>query len=139
MTAETLLVRIVLAGVLLGHAAIHLGFVSPKPALAVGGPVWPFDVARGWLVTRVGLAPRPAHAAAATLVLGVLAAYGVGAISLVAGAVALAAWAVAAGSSLSLVLLLGFGRLTLLLGVVIDVVALGIIARVLGGATPAFL
>ena len=41
---STMLPRLVLAAFLLGHAAIHAGYLSPRPAATVGGPPWPFDL-----------------------------------------------------------------------------------------------
>ena len=41
---SVMLPRLVLAAFLLGHAAIHAGYLSPRPAATVGGPPWPFDL-----------------------------------------------------------------------------------------------
>lgn len=119
-----MLIRIVIAAVLVGHAAIHLGFAAPRPPRAPGAPAWPFDVGRGLIVERLGLASRPAHATAAALVLGVLGAFALGAFLLLIGLVEPAGVAVGVGSALSLALLVGFGARSLALGVAIDAVAL---------------
>jgi hypothetical protein len=47
--------RIVLGLFLMGHALIHLGYLSPVPPRTAGGPEWPFEMSKSWLVTNVGL------------------------------------------------------------------------------------
>jgi hypothetical protein len=47
--------RIVLGLFLLGHALIHSGYLSPVPPRTAGGPEWPFEMSKSWLVTNVGL------------------------------------------------------------------------------------
>jgi len=49
--------RIILGLFLLGHALIHTGYLSRAPA-RTGGPEWPFEMSRSWLVTNVGLSPE---------------------------------------------------------------------------------
>jgi hypothetical protein len=42
-----------LAGLLLAHGSVHLMFAFPKPATVTAtahGPIWPFDMARSWLI-----------------------------------------------------------------------------------------
>jgi hypothetical protein len=47
--------RIVLGLLLIGHALIHFGYLSPVPPRTAGGPEWPFEMSKSWLVTNVGL------------------------------------------------------------------------------------
>jgi hypothetical protein len=46
--------RIVLGLFLVGHALVHLGYLSPVPPQSAGGPEWPFEMSKSWLVTNVG-------------------------------------------------------------------------------------
>jgi hypothetical protein len=47
--------RIVLGLFLVGHALIHFSYLSPAPPRTAGGPEWPFEMSKSWLVTNVGL------------------------------------------------------------------------------------
>ena len=53
-----MLPRLVLAAFLLGHAAVHAGFLSPRPAATVGGPVGRDRIARHHLASRPGTERR---------------------------------------------------------------------------------
>jgi hypothetical protein len=53
------MVKLVLAGFLAAHGLIHASFLSPVPPATAGGPPWPFDMAKSWLVTRAGLDAWP--------------------------------------------------------------------------------
>ena len=50
-----MLPRLVLAAILLGHAAIHAGYLSPRPTPTLGGPAWPFDLAHSWILSPLGV------------------------------------------------------------------------------------
>jgi hypothetical protein len=118
-----MLIRVAIAAVLLGHAAIHLGFLAPRP-VTVGGPRWPFHVERSWLVGRLrasGMAMRPL---AGLLVMALFTAYAVGALAIVVDEPAVDGPAIAIGSAVSLAVLGLFPDRWLLLGVVIDLVLL---------------
>lgn len=52
---EMALGKWVLGGLLVGHGWVHVMFIMPRPATAAGGPEWPFDMAKSWLVTNAGL------------------------------------------------------------------------------------
>ena len=118
-----MLIRLAIAVVLLGHAAIHLAFLTPRPATA-SGPRWPFDLERSWLVARSSAPIAMVRALAGALVVALLAAYSVGAVGLVLDAPGLAATSIAIGSALSLAVLGLFPDRWLVLGAVIDVVLL---------------
>lgn len=47
--------RILFGLFLLAHGLIHASYVAPSPPATAGGPEWPFDMARSWLVTGLGL------------------------------------------------------------------------------------
>lgn len=47
--------RWLLAALLVGHGLVHLMFAMPAPAATAGGPEWPFDMARSWALSGVGL------------------------------------------------------------------------------------
>ena len=49
------MVKLLLAGFLAAHGLIHASFLSPTPPATAGGPPWPFDMAKSWLVTQAGL------------------------------------------------------------------------------------
>ena len=49
--------RILFGLFLLAHGLIHASYVAPSPAATAGGPEWPFDMARSWLVTSLGMDP----------------------------------------------------------------------------------
>ena len=53
-----MLPRLVLAAFLLGHAAIHAGYLSPRPVATIGGPPWPFDLTHSWVLSPLGVAPE---------------------------------------------------------------------------------
>ncbi len=116
-----MIVRSVLAAFLVGHALIHAGFLAPRPTATAGGPQWPFELDRSWIletfsidrtVTRgIGLA-----AIAATVVgfaLSALATFGVGPVELWAAGIAV-------GATGSLLALLLFFHPWLVVGVGID-------------------
>jgi hypothetical protein len=116
-----MLASLLIAGFLVGHATVHLGFVSPTPPATAGGPPWPFSTAQSWLVTRFGVRPGTARGIAVALVTTTIAGF------TVAGLVALgvlpeSAWvpSVAIGAVASLASLIVFFHPWLLLGVAID-------------------
>jgi hypothetical protein len=51
---------------LAGHSLVHAFYLSPRPPDA--GESWPFDMARSWLVTQVGIAPELLRTAGILLV-----------------------------------------------------------------------
>ena len=44
--------KLALAGFLVVHALIHASFLTPAPPRTAGGPEWPFEMSRSWLVTN---------------------------------------------------------------------------------------
>ena len=47
--------RLLVAAFLVAHALIHLSYLTPAPPRTAGGPEWPFEMARSWAVTSMGL------------------------------------------------------------------------------------
>lgn len=120
-----MLLRVAVAGLLVGHGFIHLGFVSPRPAPAPGAPPWPFDMTRSWLLNAIGAPESAARAIGWALVAVLLVAFGIAALAslewLPAG------WfgpASVVGAAASLVLLATSFHLWLVVGVAIDLVLL---------------
>ena len=110
---------------LVAHALIHLSFVSPRPKAAAGGPAWPFELHRSWILTPLRVPPSRSHSLGIVLLVLVLAgaslaavtALGIGPASLFVPAIVLCAVA-------SAVMLLLFFHPWLTLGIVIDVALL---------------
>ena len=119
-----MILKLALAGFLLAHAGIHAGFLSRPPATA-GGPAWPFELCRSWLLGPLGLS------ADVTRMLGLaLFAATAGGLALAAlaaiGLLPEALWAPTAtvGAVASIALLLVFFHPWLVLGVAIDLALL---------------
>lgn len=117
--------RLLLAAFLIGHGAIHGGFISPRPPATAGGPAWPFELGRSWVLTPAGLESSQAHLVGASLVAVVTGAFLLAAIASL-GLLPGGAWvaSIAIGSIASLALLVLFFHPWLLLGVVIDLALL---------------
>ena len=116
---------LLLAGFLLAHAAIHIGFIATPPPATADGPSWPFTTDRAWPVTRLGVDPALLRWAVTALISVTLAGYAVAAL-VALGVLPMAIWpaAIAIGSVASLVLLAACFHPWLLLGVVIDLTLL---------------
>jgi hypothetical protein len=117
--------RLLLAGFLLAHAAIHAGFLSPRPQPAAGGPAWPFELSRSWLLTPLGFDGQIARLVGIALVAATVAGFALAAVATL-GVLPAGLWAPAGvvGTVASLGLLLLFFHPWLVLGVGIDVVLL---------------
>ncbi len=120
-----MLSRLLFVALLVGHAVIHAGFVSPRPKTA-GGPEWPFALDHSWLLTRIGLDASIGRGIGVALLLVLLAGYATAALGAlgVLGPAAFAA-GIAVGSSASLLMLALFFHPWLIVGVVLDLVLLG--------------
>lgn len=65
-----------IAAFLLAHGAVHATFLAPRPAATAGGPTWPFELGRSWLLGPLGLdaeATRMVGMALVALTIGVFA------------------------------------------------------------------
>jgi len=129
-----MLPRLLLAGFLLAHGAIHASFLSPRPPPGAGGPAWPFELARSWVLTPLGVKPGTTRLLAMALVAATIGSFALAALTTV-GLTSADLWgpatAVAAVASVALLVL--FFHPWLVLGVLID---LGLLWAVFSGWSP---
>jgi hypothetical protein len=118
--------KLVIGAFLVAHALIHLSFLSPAPPRTAGGPEWPFELARSWMVTALDLNPDAARSIGTALAVAT-------AILLVGAGLATNGWLlpeawwsglIVSGAIASLVTLLLFFHPWLVLGIAIDAVLL---------------
>ena len=114
-----------LAIFLLAHGLIHASFISPRPPATAGGPEWPFELSRSWLLSPLGLDGDLSRALGVLLLVVTVVTFSIAAAS-AAGVVGqtLFAPAVGAGAIASLALLVLFFHPWLVLGIAIDAVLL---------------
>jgi hypothetical protein len=123
-----MLPRLILAAFLLGHAAVHGGYLSPRPAATIGGPTWPFDLTHSWMLSPLGVAPEALRALGYGLFAVTLAAFALAAIAALGFLpAAVWSWSTAIGAASSLAMLLVFFHPWLAVGVTIDVIALWVV------------
>jgi hypothetical protein len=115
-------VKLLVAGFLVVHALIHLSYLTPAPPRTAGGPEWPFELTRSWLVTGLQLDPHLVRTVGTVLVAGTAA-------LLVAAGLATGGWLIPAGwreglvlsgAGLSILTLALFFHPWLILGFAID-------------------
>lgn len=120
-----MLPRLVLAAFLLGHAAVHAGYLSPRPAETIGGPSWPFDLAHSWVLSPLGVGGDTLRILGFTLFALVLASFALAAIAAVGFLPAgVWGWSTVIGAAGSLAMLILFFHPYLAVGVAIDLLAL---------------
>lgn len=125
--------RWLLAALLIGHGAVHVMFAIPASAAetaAGGAPAWPFDMARSWAVTGVGLDIDTIRAVGTVLIAVIVGGFALSALSTVAILVPPDWWRAslvlsAVGSAAMLLL---FFEPQLLLGLGIDAVLVSAVA-----------
>jgi len=117
--------RLVVAALLLAHAGIHAGFVSARPPATAGGPPWPFDLTRSWILTTLGLESDVLRLLGMALVAATFGGFALAALAAL-GIVPAGLWpgSVAVGAISSIVLLAVFFHPWLVLGIAIDGVLL---------------
>jgi hypothetical protein len=121
-------VKLLFAGFLLAHAAVHLFFFAPKPAPVAGGPTWPFELGRSWVPSPFGLAPDTLRVLGIALIAVMIGAYALAALGLFGiGPAGLWVPAAAAGTLASLALLALWYLPWLTIGVAIDLVVLWLV------------
>ena len=120
-----MLTKLLIAALLLGHAGIHASFVAPRPPATAGGPEWPFDLGRSWLLGPLGMDSGLVRILGSGFVAATLAGFALAALATV-GLLPAGLWSpgVAIGSVASLALLCLFFHPWLVLGVAIDLVML---------------
>jgi hypothetical protein len=122
--------RWLLAALLVGHGVVHVMFAVPTPAATDGGAAWPFDMARSWAVTRAGLDLDLVRGIGAILIAVTVGAFALAALSTV-GLIVPSAWwqpTVALGAMASAATLVLFFQPQLGLGLGIDAVLLWVVA-----------
>jgi hypothetical protein len=115
---------IVIALLLVAHGLVHAFFVIPQPPETAGGPSWPFDLARSWILTPAGVGASGTRTLGIALLAAVVVGYVLAGVGVVAGAEALFLPGIAIGSVASLAMLGVFFKPWLTLGVAIDVALL---------------
>jgi hypothetical protein len=120
-----MVVRLAIAGFLLAHAAIHIGFISPRPPVTAGGPAWPFDVGHSWILGPLGIDAATSRALAIALIAVILGGFALAGIAAI-GIAPAGLWPVAVtiGGVASIAVLVLFFHPWLLLGIAIDIVLL---------------
>jgi hypothetical protein len=111
--------RFVVAGFLLAHALIHTGFLGRPPATP-GGPAWPFELGRSWLLSPLGVDPGVVRVLGLALVAVLVAGYATAALAVLGPLELLFVPAIVIGSMASLGLLIVFFHPWLVLGIAID-------------------
>jgi len=120
--------KLLMAGFLLAHAAIHAGFVSPGPPATAGGPAWPFELGRSWILGPLGIRPDVARILGIAVVAGTLGGFALAALAALGVALA-AIWpaSVALGALASIALLGLYFHPWLVVGFAIDVALLWVV------------
>ena len=123
-----MVVKLLFAGFLLAHAAVHLLFFVPKPAPTAGAPTWPFELGRSWALSPLGAGSDTLRVLGIALVAVLIGAYALAALaSFGIGPSGLWVPAVVAGTLASLALLGLWYMPWLTVGVGIDLVLLWLV------------
>jgi len=114
--------KFLLAAFLVGHAFVHVSYLSPAPPRTADGPEWPFEMARSWLVTGAGLDPALVRALGTAMVLATVTLFIAAGLSTVGWLVPPEWWSglVAAGAVASAMTLVIFFHPWIVLGLAID-------------------
>lgn len=117
--------KILFALFLIAHAAIHASYISPRPPATAGGPAWPFDLGRSWLLSPLGLSADMTRTVGIALLVVVIVGFAIAAFATF-GALPLSLWSgsVVAGAAASTLMLILFFHPWLLAGVGIDLALL---------------
>jgi hypothetical protein len=116
--------KLLIAAFFAGHALIHLSYLTPAPPRTAGGPEWPFEMGRSWLVTSLGADPGLVRPLGTALVVVTVAMF-LGAALSTAGWLVPTAWwpsLVLGGAVASTLTLALFFHPWILLGLAIDAV-----------------
>ena len=121
--------RWLLAALLIGHGVVHVFFAVPTPAASDGGAAWPFDMAQSWAVTRAGLDLNLVRVIGAILIVVTVGAFALAALSTVGIIVPVGWWqpTIALGAIASAAMLVLFFEPQLVLGLGIDAVLLWVV------------
>jgi hypothetical protein len=123
-----MVLKLFLAAFLFLHGALHVSYLAPRPPATPGGPDWPFNLERSWLLTASSVAPELTRMLGLALVVMTLAAFTVAAAAML-GIIPGGMWpvGVALGAGSSLALLVLFFHPWLVIGVVIDLALLVVV------------
>jgi hypothetical protein len=115
-----------LAALLVAHGWVHVMFVFPRPTPSGGGPEWPFDLTRSWLVSATGLDVNLVRITGIVLMAIVVLGFLLAGLSIVGLLVPTAWWAglLVVGAAASFAMLALFFSPQLVLGLAIDVALL---------------
>jgi hypothetical protein len=117
--------RVAIAALLLAHALVHVAYLAPRPAATPGGPAWPFNLDHSWLLGQLGAGPELTRWLGIALIAATIAGFAVAAIAAVGiGPGGLWSAALTLGAIASAAVLLIFFHPWLVLGLVIDSLAL---------------
>ncbi len=117
--------KLLIAAFLLAHGAIHVAFLGPRPAATAGGPPWPFEIGRSWLLSPMGFDGDITRLLGLALTAASLGGFALAALG-VLGVLPIGVWfpTLFLGVVASMALLVLFFHPWLILGIVIDVVLL---------------
>lgn len=114
--------KLLLAAFLVAHALIHVSYLTPAPPRTAGGPEWPFEMAKSWAVSGLGLDPGIVRLVGAALVTTTIVLLGAAAFATLGWIVPVAWWPslVVGGAVASALTLALFFHPWILLGFAID-------------------
>ena len=114
--------KFLLGAFLVGHALVHLSYLSPAPPRTADGPEWPFEMTQSWLVTGAGFDPALVRALGTATVLATVTLFVAAGLSTVGWLVPSEWWSglVAAGAVASAMTLVIFFHPWIVLGLAID-------------------
>jgi hypothetical protein len=112
--------KLILAAFLLAHGAIHASYLSPRPPVTAGGPQWPFELRRSWVLSPLGVDPEVTRLIGVALVAASVAGFALAALTTLGAAPALWSPAVVLGVVASVALLVLYFHPWLAIGLAID-------------------
>jgi hypothetical protein len=119
----------IVAGLLLAHGLIHAAYLSPRPPAKAGGPAWPFELNRSWVLGPLGFSTQSTRTAGVGLVAATIAAFALACVgTLGVGPAALWTGSIVIGALASLATLALYFHPWLVLGVAIDIAILWAVA-----------
>lgn len=116
------MLKLLFAAFLVAHGLIHASYVTPAPPRTAGGPEWPFEMGRSWLVTGLSIDAGPVRLLGTVLIAVTVAAFVLAALSTVGVLVPSGWWPifVAIGALASAMQLAIFFHPWLIVGLAID-------------------
>jgi len=111
---------------LAAHGLLHASYLTPAPPASSGGPEWPFQMSRSWVVTGLGIDVGVVRAVGAVLIVAVVIGFVLAALGWLGWVVPAGWWPALAGTSAvgSVLVLTVFFHPWIALGIVIDAVLL---------------